>query len=501
MRLRLPRLTLQGSFRQNGIISASTEEEAIPYSIYSPWNTPIPEAAATATNSAAIVSKLTGWGEPQAIQAGVMGTAQDFHVPRYDAKDSDPLVTINTSNTNDRRHLQLRGKQIRLPAAAVAAGGSDAHLLCAQPNKRELYEFFGVTSITGGVLSCQYAGRTRARGDGFDNSGAYASKTGAYAGRITTLEWIKAAAGLIQDFGHAIGFMGRSTDNTFVWPADGLAGNGDPTNAPPCGSLFQGLWTPSEINALNRPNVAKVILRTICKYGMYYIDTTGNNGSWIFRSVGNDTADQATGRGTPMLNHAIAQGNAGDWWLDTGVWYFRGLIGLDWAGKLRVVDPAAMKTVYDATLTGRRIQPVATVANAWTLTGAASAHAALTEAVMAPALPTAALRIGSNVPGNKSEVRLATPTLPTIEGIGAWGFYNAGANSFPIIRLKSGVTVLAQEARTLLNTNYGWYSVYYDGDMSAVDLADLRIEFEEDSVDDLAAQQFVNAYEAYGMVE
>lgn len=469
-----------------------------PLSEISPWKTPIPDEPALHSSSVAIVAKLVSWnsGNPNAIQAGQFGGVNDFAVPVYIASGSDSLFTINNTSDNARSY-QIDGTQIRIPAGAIAAAGSDSHIVVIQPDGW-VYEFWAVASIAAGTITAAMSGRTRLHGDGFDNANAYASKTAALAGRITTEEWIAAANGEIEYFPHAIAIMTKSTDGTSCWPASGLAGVGDTIDSPQCGSWFQSTYTFGEIEALAIPLVAKAFLKTVVTYGMIVMDTMGNvaGQSWNVRSLGNDTADDAILDETPMTDHAIAQGEPGSWFLDTGIYYFTALADADWT-KLRVLSPTYMKAAYDALLAPKKLDPTATLqVNSWSPTGAATIHQALLEATYPPFTADAALRIGTNTVGRICEVRCETLTIPegkTLTALIGW-FYGSvpGSTTQYTFRLKSGASVLASYTIPLANTNPGWFAVAYTGSMASVDLADLRLEFEH-----VAGTGFTNIYAAH----
>jgi hypothetical protein len=262
---------------------------------------------------------------------------------------------------------------------------------------------------------------------------------------------------------------------------------------------LQATWTLVEIDALAITPVAKAFLRTARKYGMIVMDTTGNNGSWIPRSVGNDTADEAMSLGTPFKDHAVSEGEPGDWFLDTGVYYFNGLDGLDWAGHLRVLDPTYMKAQFETRIAGKRLDPAATVSNNWTLTGAATAHESLTEAIMAPFAASNSPRIGDNTTGEVCEVRLGTLTIPggkVLSALTAAVFCNTQAASNFKLDMRSGTTDIATLTVPLGKTTLGWWFLTYTGTEASLDLADLRLRFEM-----LATGTFCNVYAAYVLAE
>lgn len=463
--------------------------EALPVVLSSDsiWNNEIPSSPTIKSNSADIVTKLISWnsGVPSAFAASVHGTADDFNVPVYYADVADPLYTIDATGSLDAREFQIEGMQIRLPAAAVPAGGSDAHLVVVDENEEWVYEFWDVASLTSSTITAAAAGRFRFSGDGFDVSNAFASKTAAIAGRITTEEWIAAANGEIEDFGHAIAIMVRSTDGTTVWPSYGLASATDTVNAPPDGTWFQYNDTLENIDAESIDDAGKAFLRTARKYGMIVMDTTGGTGSWNVRSLGNDTADDAILADTPMTDHAVAVGSGGGWNESSGVYYYGGIhtgSGVDWASNLRVLDPTYMQGLYETRIAYKKLDPIADVENTgpWGITGASTVWEGLTEATYAPFDAGTTPRIGTNTAGRICSVRVETLTVPegkTLKALTLWYNGNTATATTFTARLKSGTTVLGSYAQPA-NENYGWRSITYVTNGGDVDLEDIRIEFE-----------------------
>jgi hypothetical protein len=301
-----------------------------PYSDSSPFNEPIPATARAAANSAAVVSRLMGFGQPSNLVAGQADTADDWYHPTYYSSSSDPLYTLHCTQTWGK--CAVEGVQVRVPSAARAAGGGDAHMTIVDQATGWEYDLWGVTSKPsgGGTLSAQWGGKTRIDGDG-RGSDATAARFGNLAGVIRGQEL---AAGHID---HAL-FMTIDCDSgTYVYPAMkagracasiGLSN----TNAPAMGTRFQLNMTSSQIDALAVPTWKKTILHAMATYGMYFGDTGG--GSWGLQFESGSTYS-SFGKEDPVVTFARANGVPSS----GGVYAFNLRDGVDWARYLRVVDP------------------------------------------------------------------------------------------------------------------------------------------------------------------
>ena len=305
-----------------------------PYSDTSPFNRAIPASAPSLANSAAIVTRLTGWGTPSHIAAGTAGSSDDWAHPTYYARSTDPVFTLHC--TEAWGACAIEGAQVRIPDAAKPAAGGDAHMTVIDQVGGWEYDMWKVSSkpAGGGVLTFAWGGKTRIDGDGL-GSDATAARYGNAAGIIRAQEL---AAGEIR---HAL-FMTINCDSGApVYPAlksgRSCASIGQTnTDAPPMGARFQLTMTDAQIDALAVPAWKKTILRAMAHYGMYTGDTGG--GAWgvqaesgqTYTSFGKEDALVSYGKsvGVPLYN---------------GRYIFNIRDGVDWARYLRVVDPCAAK--------------------------------------------------------------------------------------------------------------------------------------------------------------
>lgn len=455
----------------------------------SPWYVPLPENPAVHANSAAIIAKIDSWDGPASPAAGVYGDpAADFDVPVYHASAGDPLITLNVGTT-DERERQISGMQIRIPVGAEPAAGSDSHMIVVDEGEEWAYGFWDVASIAGGTLTAANGGRWRWRGDGFDNANAFASKTAEVGGLITADELL---SGAIE---HAIAIIVKSTDGTAVWPASGLAGQTDPTNAPPDGAWLQYNRTFAQIDAdaatYGWHPTEVMLLKAMSKYGAIVVDTGG--ASWNIRFLG-DASTASLGGGEPMADYAASASG----WSGSPISYMDWSATIDWASHLRVLDPDERRAAYEADLASRKLDPVTQISNDWAVTGAANAAAGLSETTYPPFSASNSQRIGTNTVGRVAEVQVATLTVPegkALRALTLWYFGNTAAGCSYRAELLSGTTQLAEYAQPA-GQNYGWRAVSYSGDMSGVDLADIRMRFTLDE-----GTGFSNIYAAHVMAE
>lgn len=304
-----------------------------PYADSSPWNQELSDSARIDSRSGQIVGRLLSWGAPQNMLAGTADTGSDYYHPIYFAQATDPVYTLDA--TENWGSNEIDGMQVRIPSEARPAGGGDAHLAVIAPDGWE-YDLWNVESkpAGGGTLRFAWGGRTRVDGDGL-GSNATAAHFGLAGGVIRAPEL---EAGRIE---HAL-FMGvKCTDDreAAVYPAE--PGTGEPCSdlglangdAPPMGARFVLEMSDAEIAALPAPQWKKTILTALADYGMFVGDRIGS-GAWglQFESGSTYTSFGETDR---VAEFARREGLP-TW---SGKYVFEIGGGVDWAGRLKLVDP------------------------------------------------------------------------------------------------------------------------------------------------------------------
>jgi hypothetical protein len=302
-----------------------------PYGAASPFNQPLPDAPRVAPDSAQVVARLLSYGPTDHLVAGNADTIDDFSHPTYYSQPGDPLFTLHCYESSWGR-CAIEGMQIRVPDAARAAAGGDAHLTVVDQVGGWEYDLYKVRSkpAGGGILEFRWGGRTRIDGDGL-GSAATAANFGNLAGIIRAPEL---AAGHID---HALFMVAKCDAGRFVYPAGksgrSCAALGLPTaDAPPMGVRLQLAMTPSQIDALAVPAWKKTILRAMSRYGLIMGDTGG--GAWGIQAESGSTY---TSFGTPdaLVDFAKASG-----WTPYGGDFVADLrSGVDWSRYVRVIDP------------------------------------------------------------------------------------------------------------------------------------------------------------------
>jgi hypothetical protein len=298
-----------------------------PYADDSPFNQRLPRSPRLDPRSAAMVRRVTGWGAPADLRAGVSGTRSDWQHPIYYPDAHDPSFEVHC--TESWGTCEVEGMNVRIPDHARPAAGSDGHLTVVDQDSGWEYDFWQVRRKPrgGGRLVISWGGRTRIEGDGL-GSDANAAHYGSLAGIIRAQEMRR---GRID---HALFMLVRCDSGHVVYPAEG---NGlpcdDPAGAPAQGTRFQLDLSPAEIEALRVPDWNKTILRAMAEYGLYVGDTTGGTPWNIWFESG--ATYTSFGREDPMVAFARRAGvpHASD-----GTFYFDWASGVNWRRHLRVVD-------------------------------------------------------------------------------------------------------------------------------------------------------------------
>jgi hypothetical protein len=306
-----------------------------PYSAASPFNQPLPENARERPDSAALVGRLLSFGPLQHLTAGVAETARDDGKPTYFSGSADPVYRVHCTAPWGR--CPLEGRRVRVPAAAVPAGGEDAHMTIIDQRTGWEDDLWHVRDKPrrAGTLTIGWGGRLRIDGNGL-GSDAVAARYGAMAGQIRAEEL---DAGAIE---HALFLVVRCDSGQFVYPAAksgrscGQAGQ-PVRGAPPMGTRFQLAMSPEEIDALPVPDYKKTILRAMARYGMFVGDT---GGTW---SVKTESGTMYTSLGYEDRWVALARRLGVPYYRPHHLFVFDLRSGVDWPRYLRVIDPCVSR--------------------------------------------------------------------------------------------------------------------------------------------------------------
>jgi hypothetical protein len=316
-----------------------------PYAEDSVFNQPIAAGAKPLPGSARMVGQVLSWGTPSDITAGLTGTDLDFDHPVFFASTSDPRVRLQALRPWGRN--PLTGKTIRIPRAAHAARGSDAHLTIVQADGVE-YDFWEVRDggVRNGRLRFGWGGRLRIDGPGTDGA-ATAAGYGLLAGAIRPEELaagrIDHALFLVQRCtGRGVGYNGHvrppppgDAGSPYVPPArkGGARCSGADRQAPPMGAHYQLAMSEQQIAALGLPAWKTAILRALARYGGYVGDTGASGLGFITVSGESYVRYGAADRLVGVARAAgIPARPDGTYRFDVGS-------GVDWWRFLRIVAP------------------------------------------------------------------------------------------------------------------------------------------------------------------
>ena len=123
-----------------------------PYTDASPWNRPIPPSATYDSNSAARV---------KAIGGSLSSDPTQFTYPVYYATAATPKRTVTLSGWLSRSNaagstfsnIEKATVQVRVPAGAAPASGSDAQVIIVDLSTGHEWGFFNFRAVRGGFVA------------------------------------------------------------------------------------------------------------------------------------------------------------------------------------------------------------------------------------------------------------------------------------------------------------------------------------------------------------
>jgi hypothetical protein len=238
-----------------------------PFAPGSVWNAPLASSAPLALSSAALVGELGR----QVTQYGPWINTTAYSVPVYTVPAGQPTVPVKLDVPNYLT-LQQDFSAVPLPANAVPAKGTDAHLTVYQPSTNTLWDMWKASKQADGWhfrWGGKLTGVSTSPGYWPNAMGATATSLPLLGGliRISELQ-----AGVIP---HALALaIPQMKAKSFVWPAQRTDGTSTLANAIPAGTRFR-LDPALDVEALPLKPAAKVIARAAQRYGIVVRDTAG----------------------------------------------------------------------------------------------------------------------------------------------------------------------------------------------------------------------------------
>lgn len=242
-----------------------------PFAADSAWNTPIGANAVRDPNSAAMVAALTS--VPNKVNAALY----EYGAPVYEADASTPRVKVTCTMTWG--DCMLAHQLVPIPDAAVAATGSDGHLVVIDRAGGMSYELWQARKSTGGWVA-SWGAVMPLDGDGRSNPVSN-NAVGAGISRLAGLVRVSEIRnGYIP---HALVFASANTcRNVFRYPATKTDGNSSASNCIPEGARIQ-LDPSIDVDAIaNITPAEKAIAKALQTYGAYVSDTAGTNMAFPF---------------------------------------------------------------------------------------------------------------------------------------------------------------------------------------------------------------------------
>lgn len=245
------------------------------------WNTPLVANAPLDPSSAQAMAML-GTEVEEELQAGngPWISTTDYSVPIYTVPSSQPTVRVQLTSQINSPALQAAFEQVPLPPEAVAAAGSDGHLVVWQPSKNRLWEFWkfvrapsGPQASWGGAMSSANANPGVYGPEAWPGAepwwGASASSL-SIAGGLITLEDLR-----IGQINHALAIaVPQIRAGAYAAPARRSDGKSTNPLALPEGAHLR-LDPKLDLSSLKLPRTTRLIAEAAQRYGIFVRDGSG----------------------------------------------------------------------------------------------------------------------------------------------------------------------------------------------------------------------------------
>lgn len=230
------------------------------------WNTQISDPVPLAVNSAALVADL----QRQVTSYGAWINTRQFSTPVYTVPANQPTirVTLDTGMPS----LQQDFAAVPLPANAVPAQGSDAHLTVWQPSTDTLWEFWLMRKATDGWHARWGGKMTGVSG----NPGYLVAPFGATATSLPLLGGLMRISELqAGSIDHALALaIPESLKGQFVWPAQRTDGASTQPNAIPEGTRLR-IDPNLDVTKLGLSSLGLSMAKAAQRYGIIVRDHSG----------------------------------------------------------------------------------------------------------------------------------------------------------------------------------------------------------------------------------
>jgi len=240
-----------------------------PYTVASPWNTPIGTSPAIDSNSGRMIATIT---------AELSSDPSQYTFPVYWATSSTPRYTVSclqirctvVSLTGSTTASSLTG--VPIPVGATPSDGSDGQMIIIDPMTGREWDLWQA-SFAGGRWTVSNGSVYNVRWNGTPTRyGSRGAGVPYLAGLIRPWE---IQAGHID---HALAFAYPSPRRSeCVWPASKTDGQSSNQYAIPEGARLQldPRYTDTDFTRWGLDRTGRIIARALQKYGMFLIDVSG----------------------------------------------------------------------------------------------------------------------------------------------------------------------------------------------------------------------------------
>jgi hypothetical protein len=247
------------------------------------WNAPLAADTPLDPDSPQLVKTLRDMvAQNMGAGTGPWIATGDSSSPLYRVPAGQPLVRVQLHTGWWGRTLQRAFAAVPLPANAVPAKGSDAHLAVWQPSTDRFWEFFHLRK-RGDTWHADYGGAIKnvSASAGYYDKRSWPGLSGKHWGASASSLPIVAGmmridelrAGEIQ---HALSVsIPVARSKVFAWPAQRTDGVSTAPNAIPEGARFR-LDPKLDLAKLHLRPTTLMIARAAQRYGMIVVDQTGH---------------------------------------------------------------------------------------------------------------------------------------------------------------------------------------------------------------------------------